>query len=268
MKQPMPIMTPPYLGKGTTSTKRDTWRRGIICRSGVALLGAALLSLVMAPVVEAVPKRIIILRHGEKQDGYALCSVGQQRSLALRANYLGKGAAKSLFPAGTGPDGIFAVTLHCLELASPAAQSWGLPLQLYSVVPRTGLTKKAETLQLNRRTQEAANALLTEPRWDGKTVVVVWEHDHIAKKKLERQFPNENVTLRQLLNLDTLPNVPEDWHGDNYDYFWIVEYGNPGSAMPTRFTAKKQDFRAPYETVPSNAWGTPEDLPEGSGCVP
>jgi hypothetical protein len=233
----------------------------------VALLGTALLSLVVAPVVEAVPKRIIILRHGEKHDGYELCSVGQQRSLALKMSYLGKGAFNSLFPRGTRPAGIFAATLHCLELASPAAQSWGMPLQLYSVVPLSGQTKAEETLLLNKRTQEAAKSVLKDPRWNGKIVVMVWEHDHIAKESLEEEFPNEKVTLRQLLNLDKLPNVPQDWPGGNFDYFWIVDYGHPGSAIPTNFTMKQQEFQAPYDTtVPSNAWDTPEDLPEDSGC--
>ena len=222
--------------------------------------------LTIAPVVGATPKRIIILRHGEKKDGYALCNVGQQRSLALREYYLGKGALDSLFPKGTRPDGIFAVTLHCLELAGPATQSWGIPMQLYSVVPLDGQTKAEETLLLNKRTQEAAHALLTDPRWSRKTVVVVWEHDHIAKKALEEQFPHQKVTLRQLLNLDKLRNVPQDWHGGNFDYFWIVDYNIPGINIPTGFSMKKQKFPAPYGTVPSNDWGTSEDLPPGSDC--
>ena len=249
------------------NTKHKTERRGILRQLGAPLLSAALLSLAVAPAAEAVPKRIIILRHGEKQDAYKLCTVGQQRSLALQTKYLGKGAADSLFPNGTGPDGIFAITLHTLELASPMAQSWGLPLQLYSVVPLKGMSKKATVLQLNQRTQQAVNAILSEPRWDGKTVVMVWEHDHIAKKKLEAQFPNEKVTLRQLLNLDQLANVPMDWPGGNYDYFWIVDYGNPGSAIPTKFTQQKQVFPSPYEAVPSNDWGTPENLPKNAECM-
>jgi len=218
-----------------------------ILRLGAILVGAVLLSLSFSPLVEAVPKRIIILRHGEKLDNYRLCYIGQQRSLALQDYYLGKGAADSLFPENTGPDGIFAVTLHCLELAGPTSQSWGIPIQLYSVVPIHGLTKDEETVQLNERTQQAANDLLTDPQWDGKTVVVVWEHDHIAKKKLEEQFPGEEVTLRQLLNLHTLSGVPEDWSGSNYDYFWIIDYGNPGSPIPTGFTAQLQTFPKPYK---------------------
>ncbi|MCC8988599.1 MAG: histidine phosphatase family protein [Candidatus Contendobacter sp.] len=261
-------------------TPHKTERRNSINRLRAILSGTILFSLVVTPVVEieAAPRQIIILRHGEKQDSYKLTPIGQMRSLALRANYLGKDAASSLFPEGAGPDGIFAITLHTLELVSPAAQSWGLPLQLYSVVPLPGLSKQDEILQLNQRTQQAANALLTDPRWDGKTVVMVWEHDHIAKKKLEEQFPDEKVTLRQLLNLELLPQVPESWDGNNYDYFWIVDYGNPGSAIPTRFTMQKQVFPPPYEVVPSNDWGAPEnsfcelfcesdwDNPENSFC--
>jgi hypothetical protein len=245
-----------------------THSRNVLRRLGFSLLGALMLSLGMAPLAEAVPKRIIILRHGEKQDAYQLCPTGQQRSLALQANYLGKRAANSILPAN-GPDGIFAVTLHTLELASPAAQSWGVPLQLYSVVPLPGVDKKKEALQLNLRTQEAAHDVMTNPRWEGKVVVMVWEHDHIAKKKLEKQFPGQKVTLRQLLNLDQLPpsaKVPESWEGDNYDYFWIIDYDNPKSDVPTGFTVQKQVFPAPYQDVPSNDWGQPEKLPKHSGC--
>lgn len=255
------------LEKGADGNKPETGRHNSICRLGAAVLGAALFCLILAPVVEAVPKRIIILRHGEKHDSYELCSVGQQRSLALEENYLGKNAAKSLFSKGTRPAGIFAVTLHCLLLVSPAARSWDMPIQLYSVVPLDGLTKHEEKLQLNKRTQEAAHDVLTNPRWNGKTVVMAWEHDHIAKKKLEDEFKGEKVTLRQLLNLYKLATVPKDWHGGNYDYFWIIDYGNAGSPIPTKFTSIKQVFPPPYyDTVPHNAWGTSEDLPDGSGC--
>ena len=230
----------------------------------VLTLGFLMISL--ASVAEAVPKRIIILRHGEKKNGYELCNIGQQRSLALRDYYLGKGAANSLFAEGTGPDAIFATTLHCLELISPTAQSWNMPIQLFSVVPLKGLSKARETRQLNSRTREVAHELLNNPSYHGKTVVVVWEHDHIAKKKLEQQFPNEEVTLRQLLHLDDLANVPENWEGNNYDYFWIVDYDNLDSLIPTSFTTHKQRFPVPYQNVPSNNWGKPEGLSPNSSC--
>jgi hypothetical protein len=102
--------------------------------------------------------------------------------------------------------------------------------------------------------------VMTEPRYDGKTVVMVWEHKHIANKKLERSFSEEKVTLRQLLNLDQLKGVPKTWPSGTYDYFWIVEYGNQASDVPTRFSMVRQEFGTPYDAVPSNDWDQPNGL--------
>ena len=213
----------------------------------------------------AQPSQIIILRHGEKENAYRLCDVGVQRSLALAAQYLGKGAKDSLFPKGRAPDGFIAITLHTLELVSPATQSWGQPVILYSSLPMHGQSEQQTEAILNRRTQEAARAVMTGAQWAGKTVVMVWEHHHIAERRLEKQFPKEKVTLRQLLNLDAIASVPETWHGSNFDYFWIVDYAK-GSSRPTRFQAKKQVFAAPYSNVPSNDWGTAPSYPANSRC--
>lgn len=236
----------------------------IMQQGQILFWGCLLWSLSLVSVVEAVPHRLIILRHGEKAGDYALAAIGQQRALALQANYLGRGAAQSLFSDSTAPAAICAITLHTLELVSPSAQSWGVPIQLYSVVPGDGVTQNDEVLQLNQRTREAAHDILTNPQWENKTVVMVWEHDHIARESLEQQFPNEQVTLRQLLNLSQLPpsfQVPTTWPDDNYDYFWIIDYETPGSAIPTGFFMQKQVFQAPYQDVPSNDWGQPEPLP-------
>jgi hypothetical protein len=209
----------------------------------------------------AQPAKVIILRHGEKATSTALCSVGISRSLALVQEYLGKGAAKSLFKTGETPAAFLSITLHSLELASPAAASWGLPVTTYSVVPLPGAD---ETTELNVRTQQAANDVLTNPAWNGKIVVMVWEHKHIANKALAA---SGKFTLRQLLNLDALTGdnkVHETWHGSNYDYFWIVQYA--GSTIPTSFKHERQEFSGTYKSVPSNHWGKPEKLPANSGC--
>ncbi len=228
------------------------------------ILAAALATASMAIAV-AAPARIIILRHGEKADEWKLCETGQQRAKALAANYLGRGAAKSLFASGEEPGFFFAVTLHTLELASPAVASWNKPIILYSVVPETGLDQDALTKQLNQRTQEAARNILANPALNGKTVVMVWEHHHIANPELEAKFPDQPVTLRQLLKLDILPGVPATWPDDNFDYFWIVEY-DANSNVPARFSMVKQEFSAPYASVPSNDWGAPNGLQAASGC--
>jgi hypothetical protein len=232
----------------------------------IRLILTALLCLSGLSPVLAIPARIIILRHGEKADKWKLCDVGQERAAALAVNYLGRGAAKSLFAPLEVPEAFLAITLHTLELASPAANTWNQPLTLFAVTPGKGEDEDKTTETLNRRTQEAVRDLMVNPLLQGKTVVMVWEHKHIANKKLDDSFPREAVTLRQLLKLHLLYGVPETWPSGTYDYFWIVDYGNQGSDVPTRFTMVKQEFGAPYNDLPSNDWDQPNGLEPRSGC--
>jgi hypothetical protein len=174
----------------------------------------ALSALLLAASVHsalAAPSRIIILRHGEKADAWKLCEIGRQRAQALALNYLGRDAAKSLFANGEEPAFFFAITLHTVELASPAVATWSKPLILYSAIPKEDGGESEFAKALNRRTQEAARNILANPALHGKTVVMVWEHKHIANETLEAKFKNEAVTLRQLFKLDILPGVPKTW---------------------------------------------------------
>lgn len=233
-------------------------------RAAVSLAAAILASLAAMASALATPRTVIVLRHGEKQNPYALCQTGIDRANALAAQYLGKGAANSLFTGSDGPAAFFAITLHTLELITPAAASWGLPVTMFSVMPGT---KAKFDGALNIRTQQAVRALMSDPQYAGKTVVMAWEHHHIASKKLEQTLAGQRITLRQLLNLDKVAGVPETWPGGNYDYFWIVQYGTPGSDVPTDFKSVKQVFAPPFQSVPSNDWGTKERLPPGSQCI-
>ena len=211
----------------------------------------------------AAPARIIILRHGEKAGAWKLCGVGQARADALAATYLGRNAAQSLFAAGEEPAAFLAITLHTLELAAPAAATWDLPVTMFSVLPQKGADVFDKAF--DRRTQEAAAELLANPAWQGKTVVMVWEHKHIANAKLVAKSPGEAVTLRQLLQLDRLKDVPETWPSGNYDYFWIVDYAG-GSGTPTGFRMVKQAFEGRYAKLPANDWGAPNGLTSDSQC--
>jgi hypothetical protein len=214
------------------------------------------------------PRKIIILRHGEKQNPFQLCALGVRRSLALTTKYLGKGAKSSLFAANESPAAFLAITLHTLELASPSAQTWGLPVTLYSAVPISDSPLDSSPELLNARTKLAAHHVMTNPAWHRKTIVMVWEHKRIASEELETTFKREKVTLRALLNLDKLgaKAVPKTWHGDNYDYFWVVTYDKPGSPNPTGIRKIKQKFGADYRDLPSNNWGKTQAFPPGSGC--
>jgi hypothetical protein len=216
-------------------------------------------TLAMVADAAAAPRRLIILRHGEKAGHYELSPIGKLRSEALGAQFLGKDSVSSLFRRGEHPAAFLSMTLHTIELITPAVSTWGMPSVSFLAVSQD--SEEAETVVYNRRTREAARAVLKTRAWRGKTVVVCWEHHHIADDKLEAQFPGEKVTWRQLLRLDRLPSpyreqVPLAWEGSNYDYFWIITFDRHG--RPKTFESRRQDFSAPYEAVPANLWGEPE----------
>ena len=234
--------------------------------SGALLLFCSLeliISLLYHPAL-AEPARIIILRYAEKLNCLELCNLGEERAQALSRQFLGQGASQSLFPAGQKPGAFLAITLHTIETIIPAAQSWNLRVIPYEVSGRKedAEEKEAET---NQRTQEAAHDVLTDPRYDGKTVVMAWEHSHIAKSKLEKEYPGEKVTLRELLHLDQIADVPKTWPDSNYDYFWIVDYV-PGKPVQTGFQMVRQAFIAPFDKLPANEWNEPELEHMEAGC--
>jgi hypothetical protein len=225
------------------------------------LLAALLLSV----SAHAQPAQIIIARHAEKADRYVLCPMGTERSQALAAQYLGRGAAKSLFRPGVQPEAMLAITVHTAETIAPAAESWNLPVITYGVFPAIGGTSQADEEE-NRRTQAAAEDVLTNPRYAGKTVVMIWEHKHIADAKLESKYPDMPVTLRQLLHLDRLSAVPKTWPEETYDYFWIVNYA-PAHDVPVSLRMVREVFAAPFNDLPANPWGSREPLHTKAGCL-
>ena len=175
------------------------------------------------------------------------------------AGNLGRNATK--FANGEEPAFFFAITLHTLELAGPSAASWSKPLILYSVVPDESDDDDLHVKALNRRTQEAAANIMQNPALNGKTIVMVWEHKHIANAKLEAKYEGEAVTLRKLLKCCLACHRP--WPGDNYDYFWIIDYP-PNSNVPSHFSMA--EFSDPYKSVPANDWDEPNGLEASSGC--
>jgi hypothetical protein len=213
----------------------------------------------------AHPSEIIILRHPEKVDQLRLCPAGRMRSAALTHQYLGKHATQSLFPPGVAPAAFVAITLHSLELATPVADSWNLPVTIYSVLPTRD--KDTFTQELNRATRAAVRKVMTDPSYTAKPVVMIWEHNHIASEWLSVKFKTKPVTLRQLLALSRLPGVPLTWPAQNYDYFWIVKFGNPASNIPTGFAMVKQVFQPPYDTLPQNDWGEDEPAHAEADCI-
>jgi len=220
-------------------------------------IAVGLLAGFVTPPASAQPARIIVLRHAEKLNPSALCEMGAQRAQALAKQYLGRDAQPSLFAPSERPAAMLAITQHTIETITPAAQSWNLSVVAYSVPPYS---------DEDAATQAAAHDVLADPRYDGKIVVMTWEHKHIAKNRLVKENPGEEVTLRQLLHLDAVAGVPKSWSDSNYDFFWIVDYAQ-GNPVPTGFRMVKQVFAAPFDKLPSNDWDEPEPLHMQAGCL-
>ena len=164
-----------------------------------------------------------------------------------------RGARQAVSRAGSGavavrpgekPEAFLAITLHPIETITPTAQSWSLPVTAYTVVPGEDEDDAAKEIEINKRTQEAARDVLSQSRYDGKIVVMTWEHKHIAKSKLEKAYPGEEVTLRQLFHLNQVAGAPKTWPDANYDFFWIVDFAarNP---IPSAFAWFARPSRRP-----------------------
>jgi hypothetical protein len=195
------------------------------------------------------PSRIVLLRHGEKApqtapDPSQLCSVGVLRAQALAQYYLGRGApnAHEIFGEGKEPDAFFAITAHTRETVAPSIASWSgsKPYVVFS------------SDDLGKETRKAA-AELAKPEYNGKTVVIVWEHHHIADKQ-----DVEGDTFWSLLQLGNIAPepAPKKWEGVNYDYFWVIDYS---TSSPT-FLPVVQKYTDPkYAGIPDNSWGVAVD---------
>ena len=246
------------------------------------LLALAGLCAGATPPAEAAPRRIVIVRHGEKAGPLALCSVGKERAQALAAQYLSPTSPMSLI-AKDPPAAILVMTLHTLETARPMAKAWGMKLDAPPIAYEPIKNTRYFNAKLNTINQTVVWDLMVNPRWHGKTVVMVWEHFHIASAALEAQFPGQQATLRQLLrlgeiksaNIQSVPgdgtglltkSVPATWPASNFNFFWILDYDSPDARVPERFRVVRQNFRPPYADLPSNDWGAKEPLPAGSGC--
>ncbi len=207
----------------------------------------------------AHPARIIILRHAEKRDGSRLCRIGLARADALAAQYLGRQAPGTALLRSTPPAAFYSVTFHTLETLAPSAASWGMSQRIYTAMPP--LADADKNAALNQATQNAVRDIMSDPSFAGRTVVIAWEHQHIADPRMEARYPGQSVTLRQLLHLASLPGVPERWASKNFDFFWVVDYADSHSEAPTGFRMVMQRFAGNDAVLPENAWGVADGLP-------
>lgn len=156
---------------------------------GMALYGTAF----------ATPAQVIIIRHGEKpKEGNELSLKGWERAHALIPFFQGN---KKVLDFGTP------VAIYAQKPSTP--ESSMRPIETVQ-----GLAD-ALNLTLNTNFEHAqypsmAQEILSNPDYEGKMVLICWEHKVIPD-------------IAKNLNA---PNVPNKWDGDDFDRLWVITYGD------------------------------------------
>ena len=150
----------------------------------VALLCAAL-----AASAVAAPAEVILIRHGEKpEDGPTLNARGYERARALPQ--------------------LFETDARVL--------AFGRAVALFSARPAKALGVAIDTRFTKDDIAALVRAVLTNPAYDGKTVLVCWEHKKIPG--IVRAFG--------------WAGAPAGWNDAVFDRLWILDFDG---AKPVRF---------------------------------
>jgi len=164
-----------------------------------ALTACAALLVAVAPCAMARPAKVILLRHAEKPDNENnpnLSERGRNRANALVgffANELG-------IDTNNPPAALFA-TRPVRGSRSLRSQQTLLPLS-------RALTITIRQPEGADRYDRLAAHLLTNPEFDGKTVVVCWVHDELGP-------------LARALGAEP---KPKDWKSSSYDRVWSLNF--------------------------------------------
>ncbi len=154
----------------------------------------------LAGVALAQPAEVILIRHAEKPAvGNELNQKGRERAAALVAYFL--------------------ETPELLEFKTPVAIYAPLATRDHSVRSAETVAPLAEALRipLNRsfrkdETAQLAHEILHDKRYDGRTVVICWEHKVIP-------------LIAKALGA---AGAPDKWHGEAFDRTWVIKF-SPGS---------------------------------------
>ena len=167
-----------------------------------AALIAALAASASALPARAAPAQVIIIRHGEKPDtGNELSPQGFQRADAL-VGFFEHNPAVTRYGA---PAAIYAMdpkdvdgSLRPIETVTPLAKALGLAINHD---------------YMKEQLPELVSAVMTNPAYDGKTVLICWEHKMIPP-------------MAQDFGWNAAPTA---WAGSVFDQAWVLSFDG-GSA--------------------------------------
>lgn len=148
----------------------------------------------------AVPAQVIIIRHGEKPEvGNTLSAKGEERAGALPVFFqtnplvLDFGFPVAIFTFRPRIGGN--TSIRGIETITPTAESFGFPVHSpYTVTETT----------------QVAQLILNESMYDGKMVLMCWEHNNMKN-------------LVTALGAPTPPDYPDD----RFDLVYKVTYTDP-----------------------------------------
>lgn len=157
----------------------------------------------------AAPAEVLIIRHGEKtkdssgdEVGRDLSPKGYQRANALPQLFM---KDKRMLDFGT-PVAIYAGSpkhadtgsIRPLETVEPTAKALGL---------------KVDTDYQSKDFESMVNEVMSEKKYEGKTVLISWPHDQIPD--MAKAFGVKKS------------DVP-DWSGDTFDRVWRIKFDENG----------------------------------------
>jgi hypothetical protein len=174
---------------------------------GISIIG--LLFTFLSSATFAAPAQIIIIRHAEKPaTGSDLSPQGYQRANDLPPVFLAAFGGAPLGPpvavyamAPKPPDG----TMRPIETVTP----------LVKVLQETNPSLPFITTFEKKKSAELAQDIMSNPLYDGKRVVICWEHHAIPDVAMALGGPS-NV-------------IPDKWHGSVFDAAWVLNYNADGS---------------------------------------
>jgi hypothetical protein len=156
------------------------------------------------------PAEVLIIRHGEKPlEGHDLSPQGYARAAALPQLFL---QDTRLLQFGK-PVAIYAMTApadrsnRTIETVTPLAAALGLNLNTNFVRPEI---------------DDLTHEILNNPDYEGKTVLICWEHKMIAG-------------IAQALGVTP---TPDSWSGSVFDRVWKIDFEN-GRVMKFENLAQK-----------------------------
>ncbi len=157
-----------------------------------------LILLLVSETIFAMPAQILFMRHGEKPlQGDELSEQGWQRARALPSLFLNRPE----FQKYGAPVALYAMSPEKVKGSVRAIQTLKYVSQLFHLPLDTRFTRD--------QVDELINNIKSDKNFDGKMIVVCWEHKVL-------------VQIAQKLGLSN----KYDWKSEIYDRVWELNFSN------------------------------------------